>query len=68
VPGNLVRPARGASARYVGNQPAVMLTVGLGRYLTAALDFEYFIAGPFLRESGSARDVTFFAGWLTFVF
>ena len=68
VPGNLVRPARGATARYVGNQPAVMLTVGLGRHLTAALDFEYFFAGPFLRESGSARDVTFFAGWLSFVF
>jgi len=38
------------------------------RTLTAALDFEHCFAGPFLRESGSTRDVTFFAGWLSFVF
>lgn len=68
VPGNLIRPVRGATARYVGSQPAVMLTVSLGRHLTAAVDWEYFIAGPFLRESGPASNITYLGSWVTFVF
>ncbi len=56
VPGNLIRPARGATARYVGSQPSMMVTVRLGRHTSVAADWEYFIAGPFLRESGSARN------------
>jgi alginate export protein len=68
VPGNLIRPVRGATARYVGSQPAVMLTVGVGRHLTVGVDWEYFIAGPFLRESGPASNVTYLGSWVTFVF
>ena len=41
-----------------------LLTVGLGRHLTAAVDWKYFIAGPFLRESGPAStSLTSAAGW-----
>jgi hypothetical protein len=68
VPGNLIRPVRGATSRYVGSQPAVMLTVDLGRHLSATVDWEYFIAGPFLRESGTASNITYFGGWVSFVF
>jgi hypothetical protein len=68
VPGNLVRPARGATARYVGSQPALMVTASFGRHVSVVADAEYFLAGPFLRESGSSSDVTFFASWVSFVF
>jgi hypothetical protein len=68
VPGNLIRPVKGATSRYVGSQPAVMVTVGLGRHLSAAMDGEYFIAGPFLRESGSASNITYFGSWVSYVF
>lgn len=68
VPGNLIRPVRGATARHVGSQPAVMLTVSLGRHLTVAVGWAYFIAVPFLRESGPASNGTYLGSWVTFVF
>jgi hypothetical protein len=68
VPGNLIRPVRDATSRYVGNQPAVMVNVGLGRHLSATAVWEYFIAGPFLRESGPASNITYFGSWVSFVF
>jgi len=68
VPGNLVRSGRDTSSRYVGSQPAVTATVTLGRHVTIGSTFEYFIAGPFLEESGPAHDVSFVSGWLGFVF
>jgi hypothetical protein len=39
----------------------MMVTVGRGRHTSAVADWEYFIAGLFLRESGSARNVTYLA-------
>jgi hypothetical protein len=68
VPGNLIRPSVGANARYVGSQPALMVTVGLGRHASVAADIEYFIAGPFLRQSGPAQNVTYFGAWVSYVF
>lgn len=68
VPGNLVRSGKGTAARYVGSQPALMLSVTAARHTTAVADFEYFIAGPFLRESGPSHDVTSFGAWVSFVF
>lgn len=67
VPGNLVWPARGASARYVGFQPAVTVTVTVGRHLSIVADWEYFIAGPFLRETGAAKNVTYVGSWIGYV-
>ena len=68
VPGNVIRPADGAAARYVGSQAAMMVTLALGRHTSLVADFEYFIAGPFLRESGPADNVTYLAAWVNFVF
>lgn len=68
VPGNLIRSGKGTTARYVGSQVAVMVSATIGRHTTLSADYEYFIAGPFLRESGPAHDVTFFATWVGFVF
>ncbi len=68
VPGNLVRPSRGATARGVGSQPAMMVTVVVGRHITVVADGEYFIAGPFLRQSGPAENITYLGSWVSFVF
>ncbi len=68
VPGNLVRPVNGATARYVGSQPAMMVTVTVGRHISVAADWEFFIAGPFLRQSGPAHNITYLASWVSFVF
>ena len=45
-----------------------MLTASLGRYLKLAVDGDYFIAGPFLRESRFACNVTYLGSWVIFVF
>lgn len=68
VPGNLVRSGAGTDARYVGSQPAVMVRWDVNRHLTFVADFEHFLAGPFLRESGSGEDVTLLAGWIELTF
>ncbi len=59
--GNLVRSGAGTKSRYVGSQPALTVTWEPSRSWTLAADLEYFLAGPFLRESGPAaeKNVTF---------
>ena len=66
--GNLLRSGSGTTARYVGSQPALMVTGAIGRHITIAADYEYFRAGPVLRESGPSDNVSFFATWVGFVF
>jgi hypothetical protein len=67
VVGILVRPASSGRSRYVGSQPAITMTVGVGRHASVAADWEYFSVGPFLKESGD-HDLTFFASSVTYVF
>ncbi len=68
VPGNLLRSSAGTSSRYVGSQPSLTVTWAPNHHLAVVTDFEYFVAGPFLEESGSSDNVTFAASWLTFTF
>ena len=68
VPGNLLRPAGGSRSRFVGSQPAMMVTVEIGRHVSIAADWEYFIAGPFLRDTGPAKNVTYVGSWIGYVF
>jgi len=68
VPGNLIRSGVGTSARYVGSQPSLTVSWDVTRHLSIVADYEHFIAGPFLRESGSGDDLTFAASWLTLTF
>lgn len=68
VPGNVLRPGAGSDARYVGSQPSLMVTWEANRHLTLVVDVEYFVAGPFVRETGPGDNITFTAGWLTFTF
>lgn len=66
--GNLLRSGKGTTARYVGGQPALVVTGAVGSHITIAARYERFMAGPFLRESGSSDDVSFFATWVGLVF
>jgi hypothetical protein len=68
VAGNLVRSGAGTDARYVGSQPALTVTWVLNRHLTIAFDYEHFLAGPFIRETGPGDDVSFLAGWFEVTF
>ena len=68
VPGNLVRSGTGTDARAVGSQPSVTVSWDLNRHLTLVADWEYFLAGRFLRESGPGENVTFLAGWIEVTF
>jgi hypothetical protein len=48
--------------------PAVMVTVAIGCHVSIAADGEYFVAGPFLRDTGPARNVTYVGSWIGHVF
>jgi hypothetical protein len=45
-----------------------MVAATAGRHATIAAVYEYFIAGPFLRESGPGHNVTYFGTWVSYVF
>ena len=66
--GAVERSGQGAHARYVGSQATLTLTARIGRHTTLVTDFESFLTGPFLRESGPADKLGFFATWVSFSF
>ena len=66
--GAVERPGGGSRARHVGRQATLTLNAGLGPHVTVAADFEYFFAGPFLRESGPGDDLAFVASWVSVSF
>lgn len=68
VPYELLRPAKPARSTYVGNQPTIQAEWDLQRHVKLELFLTYFSAGPFLRESGAGRDLTYLASRITFRF
>jgi len=64
----LVRSGRNSSARYIGSQPQAQLEWNVERHLTVIAIYAHFLAGPFLRESGSGKDVDYLTTWLTYKF
>jgi hypothetical protein len=66
--GAVERSGQGAHARYVGSQATLTLTARIGRHTTLVTDFESFLTGPFLRESGPADNLGFLASWVSFSF
>lgn len=65
---NLLRSGRASRARYVGSQPSLQAEWQLSRHVAWAGAYSYFFAGPFLRESGPGRDVSYVTAWLTYKF
>ena len=65
---NLVRSGQGSRARYVGSAPTVEAEWEADRHVTLTVDYTHFFAGPFLRQSGSGKEVDFVATWVTYRF
>jgi hypothetical protein len=65
---NLIRSGAGSRARYVGSQPGLMVTWSPNRHVTGVIDFEHFLAGPFLSDTGTGADVSFAAAWVEVIF
>ena len=68
VGGNLVRPANGSRARYVGSQPSLIMNSQLGRHFTLVGIYTHFLPGSFLHQTGPAKDVDYFSSWVDFKF
>ena len=59
--GNLVRPAGGSSARYIGTQADVALGWEPLRWLSLGATYSLFLPGPFIAETGPSQTVHFLA-------
>jgi hypothetical protein len=59
VPGNLIVPAGGSSARLVGHQPGVEILWQVNSHIYAQADYAVVFAGPFLRESGKTHNLNY---------
>jgi hypothetical protein len=55
----LLRPANGSPASYVGSQPRAQLTWQIDRHLSFDSAYEYFWSGPFLHQSPPGRDINY---------
>ncbi|HEV2177652.1 MAG TPA: alginate export family protein [Terriglobia bacterium] len=68
VGGNLVRPAGNSSARYVGSQPTLLAQWNIQRHISVVGIYAHFFPGPFLRQTGPARNVNWVTGWIDYKF
>ena len=59
VSGRLLRASAGTSAHFVGHAPGLKLQWQAHRSVFARFDVSTFTAGPFIRESGPGRRITF---------
>jgi Alginate export len=68
IPGNLLRSAEGTRSRSVGHSPGIEAEWQLTERLSLTGNASLFTAGPFIQESGPARDIGFIAGWAIYRF
>ncbi len=64
----LLRTGASSDKLYVGHQPEVELKWQVNRHLAWKATFNYFFAGPFLRETPPSGDITYLGSMATFVF
>jgi len=65
---NLVRSGRSSRERYIGSEAIANLEWEVQRHVTIAAAYSHFFAGPFLRDTGPAKDVDYATLWVTFKF
>jgi hypothetical protein len=65
---NLVRSGTTTDARYIGSQIQAGIEWAFLRHFTLVAIYAHFFAGPFLSDTGPARDVDFVTVWTTFKF
>jgi len=68
LPGNLLRSGMGTTARYVGSQPALMVSADAGRHVTIALSTTTSSPDRSFASPGPDEDVTYFGAWVSFAF
>lgn len=68
INGNLLRGARGSDARHVGDQATLQMVWNPSRHWSVSSTGAYFRAGEFLKETGAAKNVTYFTSWVTYRF
>jgi hypothetical protein len=66
--GQLLRPAGGSTARFVGSNLAVTAEWHMQRHLTLTTVYEHFFPGAFLRETGPHAAIDFIELTLRFLF
>jgi len=66
--GQLLRPASGSTARFVGSNLAVTAEWHMQRHLTLTTVYEHFFPGAFLRETGPHTAIDFIELTLRFLF
>lgn len=66
--GQLLRPASGSTARFVGSNLAVTTEWHMQRHLTLTTVYEHFFPGAFLRETGPHAAIDFIELTLQFLF
>jgi hypothetical protein len=68
IANGLLRTGQGSRARYVGTQPEVELKWQVDRHLDIKGIFNFFDAGPFLRETPPGNDITYLGTMATYRF
>ncbi len=64
----LVRSGKNSTARYIGSQPQAQLQWNIDRHITFSAIYAHFFSGPFLKETGAAKDVDYVTTWITYKF
>jgi hypothetical protein len=65
---NLIRSGQTADALAIGFQPSLRGEWRAGRHWTFVATVAHFVAGEFLRQSGPAKNITYFTSWATYLF
>jgi len=66
--GNLLRPSGGSRARWVGHSPSVAVSWQAERHTNVFASWGYFAPGRFLRETGTARPISYGTLYVTYKF
>jgi hypothetical protein len=64
----LVRPDSGSASRYLGSQGQLQLEWNPERHISLVAIYAHFFAGPFLEESGPAKDLDYLTTWVSYRF
>lgn len=64
--GLLLRPGGRSAARFVGQQLEGDVTWTVDRHALLLIAYQYFVAGPFLRQTPPGRNVGFTTAWVRY--
>lgn len=68
VPGFLLVPAGGSRARFVGYRPGAEVRWQIDRHAWLQADYGVFLAGEFLKEASSGRNINYMEFWAGYKF